>query len=267
MSIAGLRGMGFWVPNENTPFSKITGFPNDINSFEIAKEVTSNDETGWPIGSEDAAQQILRKLQNLSTWTLTVQFVNLNWSIFELVAGFFESSSSTYLERESFSGIVPDTAPYETVDSRITAAATTSNMTISKTKRSDVWGEKGDLTIVETAPADATEAELDVAGTKIVWHSTQAGMPFNITLPVSRSNIKTINVESGQLPFNELAFTGIIATDSDNTKSGIRVNVPSMQTDGNVTFAIGDGIPAYSATFTMVTAPGKLAPIEFALRL
>ena len=267
MTIRGLKGHGMFTPTNDTPLGAPIGLFRAISQFELTKTVESENETGWPAASEDFRQQTLRVIQTAVTWTLGITMKDLDWESIQILMQTFDQLTVSYPEDETFSGRVPSTAPFEYTNADlITAAATVTNTHVSIGERG-TWGEIGPLNVVAAAPADSTEVQLDTTTGKLIFHADQAGMPWKAKTVVNRANIRTIGYESGGLALDTLGFTGIIVTDATKTPNGIRMKVPKMESDGNVTFTMGDTTPEFQLTFTMVQEVGQNNVIHFARRL
>ena len=267
MTIRGLRGTGFFVPTDDTPVGVPTGFFKAISQFQLDRAAESETETGWPAASSDFRQQALRVVEQSITWTLQVTFKDLDWELIQLLMGQFDQVTASYPEDESFSGVVPGSGALEFTDTNlITDAATIGNTKITVGERGP-WGEVGPLTVVDTVPADSREVQLDNTTGKLVFHADAVNMPFFGMTVVNRANINTVGFDANALSLDTLGFTGILDTDSTKTPEGIRMKVPRMQSDGNISFTMGDTIPEVQMTFTLSQEVGQNNVLHFARRL
>ena len=225
---------------------RLTNFSLDISSDEkVAQALLTGKlrDVYSAIGSE--------------TVTATIEAQVADW--WEM--GFFvmdelpQSSSNvawpTYVEGVT----IPATAPYEIVDTSITAD---NKGAIRVYRTGDTSGRNGQPFKAGTATPDPDTFHATETGTKLVFNAANAGETISYELPSTYTSGETLGYASTADNFGNLEFYGLIYM--GGMPSGIGLHVYSMQRTSVANLEINDGVPTLSTTFKCTVPAGKRTP-------
>jgi hypothetical protein len=130
-----------------------------------------------------------RKLKGATTFGLQISWNEQDWFHMGFARNEFPKTAASVPLPSILSTTVPLTAPYEIVNPFFTTANDDLYGVLPFVTEEGAWGQPGSLVRSSGAPS-AGQVQLDNTGTKLIFHSSQAGAPIDIPIFATASSVQ-----------------------------------------------------------------------------
>lgn len=190
------------------------------------------------------------------TLTLTAQFAN--WSHLQFALDEFSTNSGTQVVNQLIETTVPETAPYEIIDTNITVA-NEPDVRVYITERGS-WGEAKYRAVTGSAPS-VGEVQVDTTGTKLVFNAADAGASVAYISPTSYTTIETIGVNGNPDQYGSVELWFKAYGDVDYP-DGLWIHFPLLTRKGDPSLDFSDPPLNLEITFGALVPSGQRIPYE-----
>ncbi len=231
-------------------------FPYPTFKFELAQDAGIEEALAYKAGkhqSEEIFESTLKTTLKLSTEIP-------NWQMIGLSLGQIKRTFTSFTFPVAKRATVPVTGPFEIVDTDLTATA--SAKTVVAIARQGSWGQAGALTRVATAPAASGEVQVLSAGTKLVFHSSQAGASIVYVIDKTVPTVDAYGGPGQLAKVGELEFFGEVYDNSSDGKGGV-IWIPRIQRETRPTIDFSGGKVTLETEFRCLTVDGWDEPFTW----
>lgn len=222
-------------------------------SFDLDQE-SKNEEV---LAYNEGIHQVEDILDGATTTTLKLSTEVVNWGMMGLAQNQIERTLTNFSLPRLKRTTVPLVAPFEIVDTDLTAANTVK--TLVSVDRYGAWGQTGTLTIAAAAPA-ARQVRIDAAATKLVFNAAQAGAPVTYILDqiITSANVYGGPGQSAQI--GEMEFCGTIFDNSNDPSKGQLIWIPRIKRFTAPKLSFSGGKAKIETEFRCLSVPGWANP-------
>jgi hypothetical protein len=240
----------------------ITGGPNaqklvpfPVFSFDLAQDSTVEEALAYRAGRH----QVEDSFEGLVNTTLTLSTEINNWQILGLSRGLLQRTLTDFVLPVVKRGVVPSAAPYEIVDTELTATAAAK--TLVAIESYGPWGQANSLSRVTTVPTTG-QVQVDATATKLVFHASQAGAPIMYVIDRTFAS-GSVYGGAGTLPkINEVEFFGQIYDNSSEAEDGGLIWVPRMKRASRPNLTFDGGKPTIEVQYKCLSVAGWEEPFQ-----
>jgi hypothetical protein len=228
-------------------------FRYPIFSFDLDQSSKNEEVLAYNAG----IHQVEDILDGSTTTTLKLSTEVVNWGMMGLAQNQIERTLTNFSLPRLKRATVPLTAPYEIVDTDLTAANTAK--TLVSVDRFGTWGQTETLTLSATAPA-ARSVQINTAGTKLVFNAAQAGAPVTY---ITDQIIPAANVYGGpgqSAAIGEMEFCGTIYDNSNDPSKGQYIWIPRIKRFTAPKLNFAGGKAKLETEFRCLSVPGWTNP-------
>lgn len=230
-----------------------------IELFLFDFTFTSESEAREAKGSVKGVRKTKSSAESEVTDTLTLSTQYVDWAQFGFAQGEFDKALTNVIIPTLKNATVPAAAPYEIPDAAIIA----NNLNYIKAyiNAYGTWGQPGHLTHTAdavTAPANATEVQVDTTGNKLVLHADRAQAPISYTVPITYSSIRAYGGPGAATKYGKISFRGKLYT--PESTDNWAVWFPSLSRKSRPNFDLSEDVPTLSVEFSAETPAGWGVP-------
>lgn len=193
------------------------------------------------------------------TLTLSTQYVD--WSQMGFALDEFPTTESNLI----WPGLKPETVPTSGAFEIADAAITVANDAYIKVyvNAFGAWGQPGFLTRTadaSTAPANASEVQVDTTNNKLIFESSLAGAPISYTVPTTYTTIESYGGANSPTSYGKISFRGKLFSPESTDNWGIYF--PSLSRQSRPNFELTGDVPTLSIDFAAETPSGWPKPYQ-----
>jgi hypothetical protein len=221
--------------------------PNPFFTFSYAADVTTIEASGFVSGR----QQTVASAAGQTTHNLTLETQYIKRSTRPLQTRHVAKSFTSVIFPIRVDGVVPAGSPYEISDAAITAGNTNYILVYD-----DTSGPLTRTASATTAPANATEVQVNTTTNKLIFHATAAGRSITYTKPYTFTG-KGYGGDGAATELGTLAFRAKVF---DFGAEFSYIEFPSISLTNVVELPITGDVPTFSLEFLAAVPSGWSHP-------
>ncbi len=255
--LSGVGQLAVITKNLNaTAFGQNIFFPGLFVDFQYNLETTSKEAKAWIEGRKKTVASAIGE----ETYTLTLSYEYLDWSHLGFAYDEIPQSSSNVPLPIIKTGTVPSSAPYEVADAEI-SVTNGSSIKIHISERGG-WGEAGYRKKAATLTPASGEFAVDTTAKKLIFHSSDAGAPFQYVIEKTYTSLPSIGYEATANSYGALSFIG--KGYGPQFANGVYIYLPTITRQKAPSLQTND-VPVFEMEFGCAVPAGKRVPHQFFL--
>ncbi|MEL7315439.1 MAG: hypothetical protein AAFN08_10835 [Cyanobacteria bacterium J06559_3] len=232
-----------------------------IELFLFDFTFTSESENREAKGYVKGVRKTKSSAESEVTDTLTLSTQYTDWAQLGFALNEFPKTQTNVILPLLKQATVPASAAFEIADAAITAGNL--NYIKAYVNAFGTWGQPESLihtADASTAPASASEVQVDTTNNKLVLHADRANAPISYSVPTNYTSIQAYGGAGTATKYGKISFLGKLHT-PESTDNWV-IYFPSLSRKSRPNIDLSEDVPTLSVEFAAETPSGWEQPFE-----